>query len=673
MDTTEVTIKKMLLQATLKANLDTLRVHFPDLFNKFKDYIPQNSGVVIDEHNNVNLFNKGKYVYDRPAELFATEEMTSYLKKPQLLNLDFKHKVDEEIIYEHEKKLKHLYTKRVGEVGRQFKNSGDGRIDFFCMFGVGLGYQITELFKEKKILNFLLCEPSDDIFFAMLHCVDLKSLVEHCKNQDGKLMLVVGKNAVDSIKQISIFFKRTGSFYLNRMALYRHYVSDTTTEIYNIIAAEAYRWSSGWGFMEDEIIGLAHTIINVDSGYKFCKKPAFFVNSHAKKPVFLIGNGPSLDSAIPFLKEHQKDIIIVSCGTSLKALLKNNIKPDIHVENERPVGLIPFVEAIEEQQQSSNIKLKDIQIVGLNTVHPDLLAKFKNPLLLNKYYDAGASLIDLEDKKQVYVAPLHTNPTCTNTGMGVIASLGFEKVYLIGTDYGYVSIDHHHSKDSIFYDTDFELKEMMNKRMTADLEVKGNFRDSVLTTHVFDASKAQVEALLKKNPQIKSYNCSDGAYIDGSQPLHIEALGEMEAFDDKAIFMESLLKNAFDNKQLKGKGFAKLFARTFNVLKVTVEQLMLIIDKEVDSREEMADLFAKQHHLLLEISRRKEYRVNYLLIQGSINYFQNNIMLNCYYYDDLEERNIYMNYCLALFKEHMQFLYQKLLDTYTKVDVEPIH
>ncbi len=670
MDTTAVTIKKMLLQATLKANLDTLQVYYPDLFEKFKGYTPENSGVVIDDDGNVNLFNNGTYVYKDSAEALAKEEIDFYFENPTIVSLDFKHKKDEELLYEHEKQLKHLFTKRFEEVGNTVKNSFEERIDLFCMFGVGLGYQVKELFKERNVLSFLLCEPSNDIFFAMLHCIELRPLIEHCRDQGGFFMLVSGQNTEESVKNISLFFKTTGYFNLNRMALYRHYASASTTEIYNKIIKEAYRWATGWGFMEDEVIGLAHTIINIDSGYKFCKKEEYFVNKQPNRPVFLVGNGPSLDLAIAFLKKHQENIIIVSCGTSLKALLKNNIKPDIHVENERPAGLIPFVEAIEEQQKLSEFKLKDIQIIGLNTVHPDLLNKFKKPLLLNKYHDAGASLINLEDKKGIYTAPNYTNPTCTNTGMRVIASLGFEQVYLIGTDYGYVDIEHHHSKDSIFYDADFKLKEMMNKRMIADMEVKGNFRDSVLTTHIFDSSKSQVEMLLKNHPSLKAYNCSDGAYINGTEPLLVEDIDEIEPFENKYAFMASLLDHAFSNEQLKGKNFDKLFARTLNVLKVTIEQLMLIIDTKVNSREELASLFTKQHNLLNGIALREEYKVNYILLQGSINYFQNNIMLNCYYYENLEERNIYINYCLALFKEHMEYLYLKLLKTYNKADVE---
>ena len=52
-----------------------------------------------------------------------------------------------------------------------------------------------------------------------------------------------------------------------------------------------------------------------------------------------------------FLRENQDKIIIISCGTTLKALLKNNITPDIHVEMERTKYLIEYIEVIENQQE----------------------------------------------------------------------------------------------------------------------------------------------------------------------------------------------------------------------------------------------------------------------------------------------------------------------------------
>lgn len=48
------------------------------------------------------------------------------------------------------------------------------------------------------------------------------------------------------------------------------------------------------------------------------------------KPVFVVGSGPSLESALPALKKH-KDVIKICADTALSFLVKNRIKPHIIV------------------------------------------------------------------------------------------------------------------------------------------------------------------------------------------------------------------------------------------------------------------------------------------------------------------------------------------------------
>jgi hypothetical protein len=94
--------------------------------------------------------------------------------------------------------------------------------------------------------------------------------------------------------------------------------------------------------------------------------------------------------------------------------------------------------------------------------------------------------------------------------------------------------------------------------------------------------------------------------------------------------------------------------------------LMLMIKNDVNSREELADVFTSQHRLLRELLTREEYQFNYWMIQGTFQYLQTYIMSNCYHYEDLEQRNEFMNYCLKEFKEHLEFLYLELMTTYNK-------
>jgi hypothetical protein len=663
LDNTSITIKKMLLNATLTANLDTLKVFLPPIYEMFKNYTPVDAGVVINDEGNIDLYNEKQFVYGGNPEGFAKQQATKFVKDPLFFNLELENVGDSNFLYDHLRVLNTIEKKREAEV-TSTPTFNEKRLDFVCMMGIGLGYQIEELLAQKQVKNLYLCEPSKDIFYAMLHCIELRPIIEHCINNGGEVTVNTGNDYDNMLDGINTVLRRIGRFYLPRFYIYKHYDSVTTDNFISKLKQTGYRLAFGFGFMEDEIIGFRHTLANLKLGYKVCKKPSEFINSEPNRPVFIVANGPSLDFSLKFLKENKNDIIIVSCGTTLRALLKNNIKPDIHVEMERPVEMLAIMEEVEKQQENSSLKLKDIQIIALSTVYPELLKNFKSPLLFRKVNDAGGEFMNKLDSLNVYTAPENSNPTCPNAAMTFILSLGFQEIYLIGTDFGYVSGEHHHSKDSFYYDEKYRSttpdKGGIDCNMTEKMSRKGNFRDSVFTNEVFDSSRIGIEMLLSKQIDINTYNCADGALIAHTKPLLIQDIKLSDNALCKEVFLSQLLNSAFDNRAFTKNKLEKMTDKTFKVLKVTLEQLMLIIDKKVNSREELADLFSAQHKLLRELLSREEYRFNYWMIQGTFQYLQTYIMSNAFMYDDLIKRNEFMNYSLELFREHLEFLFRKL-------------
>ncbi len=665
----------MLLNATLKANLDALKVFLPAIYEMFKNYTPVDAGVVINDEGNIDLFNQQAFVYSGRPEQFAKEQVASFIKTPLFFDLKMDEISGSKILYDHQRVLEAIEIKRKEEVTTP-ATFNEKRLDFVCMVGVGLGYQIEELLIQKQVQHLYLCEPSKDIFYAMLHCIEFRPIFEHCIANGGGVTINTGNDYDNMLNGIDDVLKRIGRFYLPRFYVYKHYDSATTESFISKLKKIGYRFAFGWGFMEDEIIGFRHTLANLKLGYKVCKKPSEFTNKDPNRAVFIVANGPSLDFSLKFLKENQDDIIIVSCGTTLRVLLKHNIKPDIHVEMERPVEMLPFIEEIEQQQKNSTIKLKDIQIVALNTVYPELLKKFKTPLLLNKLNDAGGEFIDALDVSNVYARPPHSNPTCPNTAATLIVSLGFKEIYFIGTDFGYVSNEYHHSKDSIYYEKAYRSKakekdgkdvidDLMNRidgLMNQDFQCKGNFRDLVFSNQIFDASRKQIEYLISSNTDVQVYNCADGALIKHAKPMKIENINLISNNQSKELLLNKLLSDAFDNNAFTKKTLDKSIKKTFYVLKVTLDQLMLIIKQKVNSREELADLFVAQHKLLRQLLFRKEYQFNYWMIQGTFQYLQTYIMSNTLMYDDLVKRNEFMNHSLLLFREHVDLLYKKLID-----------
>lgn len=654
----------MLLNTTLKANLDVLKIFTPVIYEMFKSYNPVGSGVVIDDEGNIDLYNEKKFIYGGNPADFAKEQVKEFIENPMYYNLKLEEIDERNMLYDHMRVLKGIETKREKEVTTT-PIFNENRLDFVCMIGIGLGYQIEELLVQKQVQNLYLCEPSKDIFYAMLHCIELRPIFEHCINNGGEVIINTGNDYANMVDGINQVLRRIGRFYLPRFYIYKHYNSATTDNFIEQLKKIGHSFAFGFGFMEDEIIGFRHTLANLKLGYKVCKKQSEFTNNEPSRPVFIVANGPSLDFSLKFLKENQNNIIIVSCGTTLRALLKHNIKPDIHVEMERPVELLPFIEEVEQQQKDSSIKLKDIQIIAFNTVYPEVLKKFKKPLILTKSNDAGAEFIEYLDVDNIYTRPAHSNPTCPNTATALIVALGFKKIYFIGTDFGYISNKYHHSKDSIYYAENFEgqVKDEVEASMGQDIRHNGNFREFVFSNSIYDCSREQVEKLLSINSDITAYNCADGALIKHAKPTRLEDIELIDNNLTKELFLEKLLVDAFDKKVFTEKQLDKSIKQTLHVLNVTLDQLILIIDTEVNSREELVDLFIRQHNLLRHLSIRNEYKFNYWLIQGTFQYLQTYIMNNCYMYQDLLARNDFMNYCLKEFKKHLIFLRQKIETT----------
>ncbi|KGJ97001.1 6-hydroxymethylpterin diphosphokinase MptE-like protein [Colwellia psychrerythraea] len=668
LDTSSFALEKMILLATLQANLDSLKVYVPEIYQQFKSYTPENTWVVIDDDGNPNLFNNNKCVYENNAREFCRAQVEQYMAMPDVYVLDIP--VEQRLLnrYDHTRVLSKISEKRKTENPIRSRHYMDEeRLDLLLILGMGLGYQVEELIQQKKIQNLLLCEPSCDVFYAMLHCLELKPIIESCKALGGTVTFTIGGNALDPVNAISQFFQNYGHGHIGRFYIFKHYDSVTNDETIKQLKQLGYRLLFGWGFMEDEINGLKHTLANIQSGYKVCKTKNEFTNKTPQRPVFIAANGPSLDYCMGFLRENQNELIIISCGTTLKALLKNNITPDIHVEMERQISLVKYIEGIEQQQEKSLVKLKDIQLVALNTVHPEVLEKFKSPLLLTKNADVGGVFIESIDKLGLYAITKYPNPTCVNSAMELVTLLGFKEIYLLGTDFGYASKEHHHSKDSVYYDKEYELKDTIDAKMTDDLSRKGNFREFVHTNAVYDSTRINLEFLLSKNRDVNVYNTADGAYITLTEPRKIENIKFSSKQENKQEFLKRLLDDAFDNQQLELSNVVQTLKESSHVLKVTLEQFVLKMDKQVSSREELADIFADQYSLLKELSKREEYKFNYWLIQGTFRYYQSMIMSHSYLYGDLNTRNDFMNYCLHEFKEHLTYLYNEFLTTYNKV------
>nr|MDC2855949.1 hypothetical protein [Ningiella sp. W23] len=136
MDANQQELTKMMLQATLLANLAILKEQMPAIYDVFKDYTPSDTGVAIDEASNINLYNKDKFVYQENPKDFAHKQVAEFLTEPLYFKFIIQHQDDDSIVFEHAALLKSIYNVRTAETDNKINNPAEEkRLDFVCVLG----------------------------------------------------------------------------------------------------------------------------------------------------------------------------------------------------------------------------------------------------------------------------------------------------------------------------------------------------------------------------------------------------------------------------------------------------------------------------------------------------------------------------------------------------------
>jgi len=655
----ELDIQTKLLRATYLTNMAVMKQFMPEIFEFFQNYTPTRAKLTFDHNGELNMVSEGALVYEEHAKAVSYEQAELFFEEPKLFSYQTKFGNTKDN-FEHAKVLRRMYEKRSSSLPVQNFNllHIENQIDLLTMIGVGLGFHIERLFQLCNVRYFYLYEPDPDCFYCAMHCIDFGPLIKSCFSQGGAFTIKLGGNANQYVNGLNVLLVEQGFYNVSRFYNYRHYRSEATDETFKRIYELAYRFSSGWGFFEDEIISVVHTISNVKEKFPLLIDKTLYDNELADRPVFVVGNGPSLDDTISFIKENQNNALIFSCGTALKAILDAGIMPDFHIEMERTAALYPFIDAVGHKD-----KLKQINIIALNTVYPKILKLFKKAFLLSKPKDGGMDFLYEVLEEDKYTPVYSCNPTVSNAATAAAVYMGFKEMYLFGVDYGFIDASHHHSKSSIYYQKGSFVE---NVTIESDMEVKGNFEEFVQTTQHLDNSKATLEILLEQFPEMNCYNCSNGAYIQLTKPTKYKDIEALSEIVNKSEKIETLLENAFVFDDIAKINVDRQFKKKLASFKDVINNLISFTSVHIESRLQLAQLFSSQYKYLRTLENDRKTRVVYRFLIGTINYYQANVMSNAYFYKDKNEQIKFIVWALKEFHQHLLWLNDELVTSYDK-------
>ncbi|OHU90663.1 MULTISPECIES: motility associated factor glycosyltransferase family protein [Pseudoalteromonas] len=570
-----------------------------EVFDRNREIISQLSGWVLTQDDysqslqRINEFEHSFYS-GCPKQLCA-QQTSLFLSSPLHLSMHFRPL--ERPRYLHQHFITNM-TKHAQMLG--YKKSSVPRRGTLLLLGLGAGLQIPALLKKINYTDVIIIENDANSLELACRHLDIEQLQTQCRERGGELHIPRVESYSDFMNAMRAILIKHGYHLLADISLFRHYNSPLYDEIFEQFRSWRNRFASMWGFFEDELIGLSHTLENQRDVLKFT--PNFTQSFTSQPKVVIVGNGPSLDKCIQALAQAQ-NIVIVSCGTAVASLLKQGITPDFHVEMERTVDIYEL-----KADSLSDPRLKNTILLTLNTVSPKLLALFNHKMVFLKANDIGTEM--LKEGDNTFEPLYHCNPTVANAALAIMLKLGFTNVALAGCDFGFRDEQLHHSQHSQYLD---KLDPLFLNKVKAELSVKGNFGGEVQSTRIFNEARLSLEVLISKYRLAAITNTSDGAYIKGTMVSSLtQFLDEPETADINEALAHIRQGLTYCLQQY---GNTKVLEQ----LDLNIQESLQTLVEGINATQKVLELATALNRFIYDLEHSKSM-TSKLLLSGSLKY-----------------------------------------------------
>ncbi|MDQ1340969.1 MAG: hypothetical protein QG567_2127, partial [Campylobacterota bacterium] len=332
------------------------------------------------------------------------------------------------------------------------------------VFGLTSGLQIEYIKRDYSYIHALfIYEPNIDFFIISNYFIDY----EECYKKigfDSFYLFVKGHTSLHVIKKFYASHLITNNYLRFEISTYEDKrIKDARDSFLNIQRQN----TRGWGSIDDEMVGLKNRIKNIDP--KNPKYPIFAKPLTLDYPICVVGNGPSLNELMPFIKENSDKMIIFSSGTALKPLKNYGIEPDFQIEIERR----DHVASVLKEAPLGNTTL-----LAADIVDPSTLECAKKSLLFIRATSTSATMN--KPKKIIEFS----NPIVGNASVALALEIS-KNVLLCGLDVGFKGDGKQHAKGSYYDNT--------NDKSQEKIPTRGNFSSNIYTNSLFSLSREMFE------------------------------------------------------------------------------------------------------------------------------------------------------------------------------------
>ncbi|WP_099190212.1 motility associated factor glycosyltransferase family protein [Tepidibacter mesophilus] len=476
----------------------------------------------------------------------------------------------------------------------------------FVIFGMGPGYHILKLFdlltENNKII---IIEPSIEVFKKAISINDFTKLIKSkniyfCIGMDINKVKKAFKDfvSVNDLSNISFLTfsqcdKIYEKFYLETVKELKYSV------IYNKVEANTTNYFS-YEFNQN----LFENIDSITHGNEIQKLKDIF----AEKPAIIVSAGPSLDKNIKYLKKAQDKSVIITGGRTLKALLENNIIPDIIV------SVDPGEMAYDVIKDSLKHKHSKISLVTTVISNSKVMKNHKGKQIYINCPETIGLINDITDK---YMDVISMGGSVANACFSLGDYMGCNPLILVGQDLAFTE-GKSHAENS-------KTEGSNNKSEELHLEVEDIYGAKVFTSFPLYTYLKWFENYIESIPNKTVIDATEGgAKIKGTNILTLnETIGE---YCKEYINAKCVLDSKLESKNIDRLKIDKVIFNLNKVkhdilnLKKYAKQAIKLSDEmyrlyEKDKSKKLGDILIKLEKIdnnMLK-SKNSNIAINYLV------------------------------------------------------------
>ena len=387
------------LNNIFKKNIEALMYKNPKLVNKLQGYIPTEVPELVQENGAYNLKYKGLYIHNRQNPL--------------------------------------------GEAKEIFSMASNEPVAIHLIYGLGLGY-LFQVASLNSIGTVILYEPDLNILWTAFTLVDFS-------NDILKNNVYITDNIDDAASEI---YKKSNTINIPQMISLPS-ASEFNQEGFETLVRTLQEivgtFSLDLRFTKEKFYpSLKMLIQNIPN---LIKEPplARFKDKFKGKTAVIVSAGPSLDRNIEVLKKYRDKYILITVGTAIKTLYKNELMPDF----------LCIIETYNSSKQVEGLDLSNVYFITEPYASPELrnfkYKKIFSHISANSPINHFWAEVCGENIEEYW-----SKGTVSYTAINSARILGCSKIILVGQDLAYIE-GQCYSKDSAYKDLSCEYNKEAHK------------------------------------------------------------------------------------------------------------------------------------------------------------------------------------------------------------------